>query len=187
MGSRSSCERSPAGAATAPSTYHVKLDRLDQPKVAVIADLPIAGNTLQMETTRPAGIRTRRLRMARTGRQPSGPPRDGSAGDGDRCRKSGGNSRSTGRPKAEYDVDYSLLAARGWPGFGSGVADSNHHDRVPILFITTPRPAERITFNPDGWKAAICWSQFDSKASFPSKRPGNCQNIVVLTRPGWLR
>src|SRR5262245_10601864 len=117
-------------APTEPATYRVTLSGMTPPRFTVSASLPIDGTELIMDTTRPGGIPEldaqgwpaviSNLKVTDTAGQPIGvePPREA----GWKLEQA-----HSGRLTIDYQVDYSPLAAHGWPApRESGLADSSH-------------------------------------------------------------
>jgi predicted metalloprotease with PDZ domain len=178
-------------AAPPSATYRIEVLRLDPPRLAVTADLPVAGRELAMDTERPAEIPeldaggwpafVSNLWVSdATGR----PLEVASAGEaGWRLAQP-----HSGRVTLHYEVDYAALAARGWPALREAAfADAN--DLVFIgrsLFVTTPgMGASTIAFTlPRGWRAVTPWApRPGSHAAYSVRTPVELlRNLVVLTR-----
>jgi len=168
--------------------YRVRMLPGTPPRLEVTARLPIHGQALQMDTTRPGDIPeldaqgwpalVRNLRVSDERGRPVPVTPAGEAG----WRL---DPARTGRLSLRYEVDYSALASRGWPApRESAFADAN--DFVIAgrsLFITTPESgSSRVTFVlPRGWRAVTPWE--GSSGAFTAKSPQDlAENLVVLTR-----
>lgn len=160
------------------------------PRLAVSARLPVQGQTLEMDTTRPGDIPeldaqgwpalVRDLRISdERGRAVAATPAGPSGWKLDRPR--------TGWLSVRYEVDYSALASRGWPApRESAFADAeNLVIAGRSLFITTPGEGERrVTFTlPRGWRAVTPWNRRPGGGAFAvASAPDLVENLFVLTR-----
>jgi predicted metalloprotease with PDZ domain len=174
-----------------PAEYLVRMLPGAVPKLAVTASLPIHGQALAMETTRPADIPeldaqgwpalVKNLRVSDERGRPVGvTPADKSGWRLDR--------ELAGRLVVRYEVDYSALAARGWPApRESAFADADNLVIVGrSLFITTPEVgASQVKFSlPQSWRAVTPWERRPVVAdSFAARSAQDLvENLVVLTR-----
>jgi predicted metalloprotease with PDZ domain len=174
-----------------PAEYLVRMLPGAVPKLAVTASLPIRGQALAMETTRPGDIPeldaqgwpalVKNLRVADERGRPVGfTLADKSGWRLDR--------ELAGRLVVRYEVDYSALAARGWPApRESAFADA--HNLVIVgrsLFLTTPEVgASQVRFSlPQGWRAVTPWEPRPGAADAFAARSAQdlVENLVVLTR-----
>ena len=180
-------------AGTGPSAYHVKMRSVAPPRLAITASLPIDGRALEMETTRPAGIPelddrgwpglVSNLRVSdSTGRPVAVAP----AGEAGWLLA----EAHAGRLTVDYEVDYSPLAARGWPApREAALADSSHLVFIGrSMFITTRDVGSTIvTFAlPRRYRPVTPWEQSPGSAHefAVGTKGGLVENIVVLTRSG---
>lgn len=173
------------------ATYAVRVLRASPPKLAVMATLPIDGQKLMMDTTRPGDIEEilkqgwpaliTNLRVS------------GAAGKALEVTRVGASGWELARPhtgllKVAYEVDYSLPAARGWPApREGGFAEADHFALAGrSLFITTQAVGSSIvTFAlPRSWRAVTPWkAQLKAADKFTVDSPANLvENLIVLTR-----
>lgn len=181
----------PRSAATPSAAYRIEVLRFDPPRLAITAELPIAGRDLKMDTERPADIPeldaggwpalVSNLRVSDATGHPFEVTSSGEAG----WQLA---QPHNGRVTLHYEVDYAALAARSWPALREAAfADAN--DLVFIgrsLFVTTPRiAASTVTFTlPRGWRAATPWAPRPGPhAAYFVRTPVELlRNLVVLTR-----
>jgi predicted metalloprotease with PDZ domain len=159
------------------------------PRISVRAELPIDGQALAMETTRPGDISeindggwpalVRDLRV--TDEQ----------GHALVVAPAGVKGWQLAQPKRgrvtlEYAVDYSLLAARGWPApRETAFADADHLVSVGrALFITTPATgASTVTVDADrGWKPVAPWPESGKHSYAAASSADLVDNLLVFTR-----
>lgn len=179
-------------AGAAPATYSVSVQQLSPPRLAVTARVPVKGNVLQMETTRPGDIPEilkkgwpaliRRLKVSdESGRSIE------VAGTGPAGWELKGMHE--GSLSVAYEVDYSTPAALGWPApRETAFADSEHIVFVGrSVFVTTPEVrSSHVTFSlPPGWSAVTPWSAAGgSKREFViDSLEELVENLIVLSRP----
>src|SRR5215210_4897480 len=190
-GVRPSCAQARGEAAAKPAEYLVRMLPGAVPKLAVTASLPIRGQALAMETTRPGDIPeldaqgwpalVKNLRVSDQRGQPVGVTL---------ADKSGWrlDRELAGRLVVRYEVDYSALAARGWPApRESAFADANNLVIVGrSLFITTREVgSSRVKFSlPRSWRAVTPWERRPGAAEAFAARSAQdlVDNLVVLTR-----
>lgn len=172
----------PAGEPVA-AKYQVRLLRVEPPRLAVSATLPIDGQALEMGTSRPGDVPeideegwpglVANLRVS------------DAAGKTLETKSAGPKGWLLAEPRSglltvEYEVDYRPLAARGWPApREAAFADPDHFVLLGrSLFITTPASgAGAVTFDlPRGWIPVAPWES--GKAS-PKDLT---DNLLVLSR-----
>jgi predicted metalloprotease with PDZ domain len=180
-----------AGVPPEPARYEVRVLQVAPPKLAVTATLPVRGQTLDMDTTRPGDIPeldargwtalVSNLRVADANGRPVAVTPVGAAGWRlDRER--------SGRLKVRYEVDYSILATRGWPALREAAfADAGQMMLAGrSLFITTGEAGpRRVAFVlPRGWRAVTPWEPRSGAVdSFTAASAGELvENLMVLTR-----
>jgi hypothetical protein len=144
--------------------YHVKLVSVNPPRVSVRADLPIDGNSLTMDTTRPGNqpdlnksgwpaLVTKLDVRDENGREVATSPAGAKGWQLDRPLK--------GRMRVRYEVDFRALSRSDWPApREAAFADSATFTAVGrSLFVTTPSTkTARVVFEvPRGWKAIAPW------------------------------
>lgn len=174
-----------------PAEYLVRMIPGAAPKLAVTASLPIRGQALAMDTTRPGDIPeldaqgwpalVKNLRVSDEQGKPVGATPAGASGW--QLER-----EVTGRVAVRYEVDYSALAARGWLAPREAVfVDADH--RVIVgrsLFITTPEVgSSQVAFSlPRGWRAVTPWEPRSGAANAFTSRDAQdlTENLVVLTR-----
>ncbi|MGZ5514623.1 MAG: M61 family metallopeptidase [Candidatus Aminicenantales bacterium] len=178
--------------ASSPTRYVVTVSQLSPPKLSVTATLPIKGNALEMDTTRPGDVPEvlkggwpaliRHLTVADDSRCPIEVTEAGPSGWQMKEPR-------IGTLTVTYEVDYSNPATLGWPAPREAVfADPQHLVFVGrSAFITTPEVRSSIiTFAlPPGWRAVTPWA--------PAGRSGTeftvdtvadlVENLIVLSRP----
>jgi YD repeat-containing protein len=174
-----------------PAEYLVRMLPGAAPKLAVTASLPIRGQALAMETTRPGDIPEidakgwpaliKNLRVADEHGRPVGVTLADQFG----WRL---DRELAGRLVARYEVDYSALAARGWPApRESAFADANNLVIAGrSLFLTTREVvASQVKFSlPRSWRAVTPWEPRPGAANAFAARSTQdlVENLVVLTR-----
>jgi predicted metalloprotease with PDZ domain len=156
---------SAAGSSTA-AKYDVRLVSLSPPRLSVTAIVPIAGDSLEMSTSRPGDV---------PGLDKEGWPalvRNLTVGDehGQSIALTNAGAKGwrlasphTGRLRVRYQVDYALLAERDWPAQREAAfADDGHLVVVGrSLFITTAATTvSHVSFHlPKGWVAITPWKR----------------------------
>ena len=152
------------GAATT-AKYLVKLMQLTPPKLSVSATLPINGNALKMETTRPGDIPQvlkegwpaliRNLRISDGSGRPIEVASTGKAGWELK-------QTHTGWLTLNYEVDYSMAESLNWPApREAAFKDSAHFVFAGrSAFITTSDiTSSVVTFSlPHPWRADVPWN-----------------------------
>jgi len=169
--------------------YDVRLVRLSPPRLAVTASLPASGDALHMATTRPGDIAeldvggwpalVGDLQVSdETGRRVAAT----------RAGPKGWHLATTvaGRLRVDYEVDYSILAARKWPAQREAAfADADHFVVVGrSLFVTTPAiTSSRVVFHlPRPWRPVTPW-KWESSTAFVAADPAElADNLIVLMR-----
>jgi predicted metalloprotease with PDZ domain len=165
------------------ATYEVRMPRVEPPRLAVRATLPIDGQALEMGTSRPGDIPevdeegwpglVANLRVSNA------------AGEALEVKSAGAKGWLLAQPQSgmltvEYEVDYGPLAARGWPAAREAAfADPDHFVLLGrSLFITTPASATAaVRFDlPKGWIPVSPWEA--GKVS-PQDLTGN---LLVFSR-----
>jgi hypothetical protein len=182
--------QSAAAADARTAQYRVRLLQAAPPKLAVAAILPIEGRALEMETTRPVmpeldelgwPALVANLRVSDAQGRPLPATRTGPKGwllD----------QPHSGPLKVEYKVDYSPLAARGWPApREAAFADASHIVVIGrSLFLTTPNAGSSdVTFDlPKGWLPVVPWERrTGSEHAFGLGSSGDLtENFIVLSR-----
>ena len=171
--------------------YRVRRIPGKSPRLAVSARLPIQGQTLEMDISRPGDIPeldtqgwpalVRDLRVSDERGRPVAVTRTGPSGWRlDQAR--------SGRLSLRYEVDYSVLATRHWPApRESAFADAeNLVVAGRSLFITAPGQGEsRVSFSlPRGWRAVTPWERRSGAAEtfVAPSAPDLVENLFVLTR-----
>ena len=173
------------------ATWRVRLIDLAPPRLAVTANLPVDGRELRMDPTRPANTGelanggwpalVSRLRVAdEAGRALE----ITSAGDAGWLL----TEARSGRLTLNYEVDFTTLAAHGWPApRESGLAASDHivlHSRS--LFVTTEAtgPSAVSFVLPPGWQPVTAWEpRADGAHEFHVENSGDLVgNLLVFTR-----
>lgn len=173
------------------ATYVVRLVQLNPPKLAVTAEVPMDGKSLNMDTNRSAEV----AEVADRGWP--GLIKDLQITDHD-------GRRLTALPKGDagwelsdayhgiltlkYQVDYSGPAAHNWPApRETAFTDPDHFIFVGrSVFITTSATAPaHVKFDlPTGWLSVTPWSPMgDGKESFSAETVDDLvNNLLVLTR-----
>lgn len=184
------CVQPASGTTAGEAKYHVRLLRTAPPKLAVTAKLPIDGQALEMGTSRPAGI-----------------PEIDSAGwpglvanlrvsdaKGEALKVTSAGTKGwlleqphSGPLTIEYEVDYSPLAARGWPAPREAVfADVDHIVAIGrSLFITTQAAgSSAVTFDlPQGWRPVAPWEPGRAANELMAGSSDDLtENLLVFTR-----
>jgi len=174
-----------------PATYHVTLVKVYPPRLSVAADLPIDGKALTMDTTRPAGIPVldasgwpglvSNLRVTNTADRRLGTMATGAAG----WQLA---EAYEGRLRVTYELDYSALAARGWPAPRETGLEDAEHLVLPCrsIFVTTPAVRESVVsfLLPKGWRPVTPWAPHStSKTEFVVHDAADlASNLLALTR-----
>ncbi len=170
--------------------YTVKMSEDTIPRLHVAASVPIHGDALAMETTRPGDIPVilkegwpaliRNLRIS----DEAGRPVETTS----RSTKGWQLKQSyDGQLALTYDVDYAVADSLGWPApRETAFRDSTHFTFVGrSLFITTPETRSSIiTFDlPLPWKAVAPWAPVGSNGNTFSVDSVKdlTTNLVVLT------
>lgn len=171
--------------------YRVRMLPGTPPRLEVTAHLPIRGQALEMDTTRPGDIPeldaqgwpalVGKLRVSdEHGRAVPLTPTGPSGWRLDRAR--------TGRLALRYEVNYSILASRNWPApRESAFADAeNLVIAGRSLFITAPGQREsRVSFSlPRGWRVVSPWERSPGASDAFAARSAQdlTENLMVLTR-----
>jgi predicted metalloprotease with PDZ domain len=145
--------------------YDVRVISLSPPRVSVIATVPVAGDALEMSTSRPGDVPrlgkegwpalVRNLRVEDEHGQTVALTNAGPKG----WRFA---APHTGHLRVRYEVDYTLLAERQWPAQREAAFADNGHLVVVgrSLFITTPATTDsHVSFHlPKGWVAITPWN-----------------------------
>ncbi|HWN42908.1 MAG TPA: hypothetical protein VNW71_11840 [Thermoanaerobaculia bacterium] len=174
----------PAAGEPGPAKYDVRLLRVEPPRLAVSATLPIDGQALEMGTSRPADVPeidaagwpglVANLRVS------------DAAGGSLKLTSAGAAGWLLEKPhsgplKVEYEVDYQPLAARGWPApREAAFADADHLVILGrSLFITTRESGSvAVAFDlPKGWQPVVPWKPGTSASS-----QDLTENLLVFTR-----
>lgn len=174
-----------------PARYLVRLLQTAPPKLAVSASLAINGRALEMEATRPGNVPevgaqgwpalVRNLRVSDERGRPIAATRSGRTGWELQ-------QQYAGRLSVEYEVDFSALAASGWPApREAAFADSRHLVLVGrSLFITTREAGPSIvTFElPRAWRPVTPWRLARGAANAFTVETAQdlAQNLIVLTQ-----
>lgn len=162
-----------------PATYQVRMLRVDPPRLAVRANLPIDGQALEMGTSRPGDVPevaeagwpglVANLRVSNA------------AGESLEVQSAGAKGWLLVKPHSgtltvEYEVDYRPLAARGWPApREAAFADPDHFVVLGrSLFITTRESGSAaVRFDlPRGWIPVVPWTSPQDLAN----------NLLVFSR-----
>lgn len=179
----------PAAAEPVAAKYQVRLLRVEPPRLAVRATLPIDGQALEMGTSRPAGVPeideagwpglVGYLRVS------------DAAGKTLETKSSGPEGWLLAEPLSglltvEYEVDYQPLAARGWPAPREAAFAGPDHIVLlgRSLFITTPAsgPAA-VTFDlPQGWLPVASWKPGKARELTAGSPQDLTENLLVLSR-----
>lgn len=174
-----------------PARYEVRMRSEVPPRLNVTAILPIDGSALGMDTTRPSVIDEPGSRgwpgLIRNLRAKDGagrPVRLTPAGEaGWRLPRA-----LSGRLTVEYEVDYSLLAERGWPApREAAYSEAEHFATIGrALFVTTPQVKQSfVRFDlPRGWRPVTPWQpSASSRGEFAVRSAAELvENFVVLSR-----
>jgi predicted metalloprotease with PDZ domain len=169
----------------------VRLLDVAPPRLAVTAELPIAGQELRMDTTRPFGIPEldasgwpgliAELEVSDAEGQPLAVTPVGDAG----WQLA---HPSKGRLTLRYEVDYSPLANLDWPApLESGLASEDYFVLAGrSLFIISPESgSSRVTFElPAGWQPVTGWEELSGPVgTFLVRNNAElAENLVALSR-----
>ena len=169
--------------------YRVRMDPNTR-RLNVSAQLPIAGDRLRMDTTRPAGIPEldslgwagliHDLRVVNA------------SGRDVQVARARARGWTLQRPDStvltlEYQIDYGPLERMGWPA-PREAAYRDDQSFVVVgrsLFVTTEATREcQVTFElPDGWSSTTPWRTLDNGRSFTTGTTDELvENLVVLSR-----
>lgn len=174
-----------------PATYKVSLANATSLRLAVVADLPMDGQAIAMDRTRPGDIPEldahgwpALIVGLRVSDAAGRPVEVSSVGD------SGWQLTKpySGRLTLRYEVDYSALAAQGWPApREAALADSGELVLIGrSLFLTTRNQgASDVTFTlPPGWRPVTAWAPSPNSEREFSVRTATelVENLVVLSR-----
>jgi len=180
----SRCQAAPPGS----GTYTVRLVTTSPPRIVVTADIPIQGQTLVMDETRPMGIPeldangwpgiVANLVVTDETGQPLTTSSTGATGWQLAAPQ-------TGRVTLQYNVGYTALDALGWTAPREAVfADANHISLIGrSLFITTPA-LERadVTFDlPKEWRALTPWESRSKSTFTVASSRDLVENLLVLS------
>lgn len=174
-----------------PAKYHVRMLRTAPPRLAITAKVPIDGQALQMGTTRPGDVPE--LDAAGWPAFVANLRVSDATGGALKVTSAGAKGWLLEQPHSgpltvEYEVDYSPLAARGWPAPREAVfADADHVVAVGrSLFITTPQVgSSAVTFDlPRGWRPVVPWEPGTTAANeLTAASSGDLtENLVVFSR-----
>jgi predicted metalloprotease with PDZ domain len=172
-----------------PAVYNVRWIP-DSIRLHVTASVPIVGDRLRVEATRPAGIPeldslgwtglVTNLRVTDAGGRAIQVTRD-------RTRGWTLARRDSGTLTIEYQVDYAPLARLEWPAPREAVFRDD--DRLVLvgrsLFVTTEATREsQVTFElPDGWTATTPWRPTRTRNAFVVAGTKDLvENLIVLAR-----
>ena len=185
----------PAGASLLPgisaSTYQVRLLGVTPPKLLVTASLWVEGRALMMDETRPANTEALAMKgWPALVSNLSVTDVHGGALEVEAAGVAGWllPEPRSGRVLLQYEVDYSTLAAQGWPApRESGLTDEDHvvlHGRS--MFITTDAMGpSTVSFTmPSGWLPVTPWEpRAGTTSDFEAGSSGDLvENLLVFTR-----
>jgi predicted metalloprotease with PDZ domain len=171
------------------ATYELRMLGTGSPRVAVRATLPSDGAELSMATSRPGNVPevadagwpalVKNLKVTDANGDPVDVTSVGAAG--------WTLARSVaGLLTLEYEVDYTPLAARGWPAQREAAfADDGHLVVIGrSLFIQTPvQHSSEVRFVlPRGWEAIVPWSAVGGArhATAVASREDLSENLVAI-------
>ena len=173
------------------ANYLVRMSSINPPKLSVTAVVPINGNKLSMDSTRPCNLAEickngwtsliRNLQIKDEADKPVEVKNVGASGWELAESK-------TGRLKIEYEADYSLLAQNNFVApREAAFADANHFSFVGRSVFISTSEVKSITVNfdlPKGWNIVAPWKPIkSSKYSFSVPTVNDLtENLLVMSR-----